>query len=265
MKLAIPWSNIKKNQYGDEYNISFNQKNNDFDTLFDFLNKHKDIRFNILIEDMTIQQMVAAATVNKNTHFRISQVMPPNQLKEMKERKLLFFFDVIHAPSSFCLLEEQLQFGVTDTYIYDDLCYNLIKVKELCKKYNVQIRMILNKLPSRRLDKGINAKAPYFTPESIKDLEQYIDIVEFDSSSWIKIETYYRIWFQRQEWHDNLSYLYKDLELDIPNQSLIPNFLTFKMNCNYKCSYGSPCNKCEQFVEIAQDLRDKNIYYEKRS
>ena len=73
MKLAIPWSTNEKNQFGDEYNIVFDQTQNKLDNLFDFLSEHKDIRFNILPKDMTKQQMLVADSVNPNIYFRIAQ------------------------------------------------------------------------------------------------------------------------------------------------------------------------------------------------
>lgn len=261
MKLAIPWSANEKNQFGDEYNIVFDQTQNKLDNLFDFLSEHKDIRFNILIKNMTKQQMLVADTVNPNVYFRLYKSENLDLFSFFKENGLRFFFDYPAAASCFNQLEEQILFGVSDVYIADDLCYNLEKTKTMCDKHDVRIRLVLNRLPSHRYDKGINPKTPYFIPETIDELSKYIDVGEFDSSSWVKINTYYKIWFQRQEWREDLRFIYKDLELDIPNQSLIPNFLYFKMNCGYKCGYGSPCNKCEQFVEIAKSLANKNIEY----
>ena len=196
-----------------------------------------------------------------NIYFRI----PANVtlVEEMREHKLKYFFNTSAAPSSFLLLEEQLMLGVSDIYICDDLCYNLEKVRKACDKYNVQVRLVLNEIPSRRFDKGENSRAPIFIPECSEKLSEYVDIGEFNTSSWVKIGTYYKIWFKKKEWRENLKFIYKDLQIDIPNESLIPNFIDFKMNCGYKCGYGSCCKKCEQFVDIARDLRGKNIEYDK--
>ena len=42
---------------------------------------------------------------------------------------------------------------------------------------------------------------------------------------------------------------------------MIPDFNIYKMNCGYRCGYGSACKKCNQFKEIADDLYNKNIEY----
>lgn len=210
---------------------------------------------------MTYQQMEVIDSINPFIFYKIPFI--GEVVAEMKRRNLKFFFEYDYAPSSFTLLEEQIILGVTDIYVKDDLCYNLEKVKKMCDKNGVRTRLILNKIPSSRFDKGYSPKAPIFIPECVDELSKYIDVGEIDINSWTKIGILYKIWFQRKEWNEDLRYLYQDLEIYIPNESLIPNFIESKMNCNYKCSYGSPCNKCEQFVEIARGLKSKNIEYQK--
>lgn len=261
MHIAIPWSSNIQNRYGDEYNIVFNQVINNLDTLFDFISRHKDTRFNIKPENMDFNQMEAIDNLNPFIYFRVEKDL--KIIESMKKRGLKFFIDANSAPSSFSLLEEQIELGSSDIYVCNDLCYNLELVKKYCESKNVRIRLILNQIPSTRADRGRNPRAPIFTPECIEKLSEYVDVFEIDSNSWAKIGTYYRIWFERKEWRENLQYIYPELEIEIPNESLIPNFMEFKMNCGYKCGHGSPCNKCEQFVEIARDLRSKNIEYKK--
>ena len=42
---------------------------------------------------------------------------------------------------------------------------------------------------------------------------------------------------------------------------MISDFIIFKMNCKYRCAYGSACKKCIQFKEMADDLYHKQIEY----
>lgn len=42
---------------------------------------------------------------------------------------------------------------------------------------------------------------------------------------------------------------------------MIPDFTVYKMNCGYRCGYGSVCKKCNQFFDMAKDLESKNIEY----
>lgn len=261
MKIAIPWSTNPKEQFGDEYNISFDNEVNKFDTLFNFILNHKDLRFNIRIKNMTFQQMKALDNISDNVYFKYDRGITDDEHQQLKGEHLKFFFNEKIAPNCLILLEEQLELGVTDVYILDDLCYNLEKVRKMCNKFNVQVRTILNKIPSQRQDKGTNYKTPYFTPEIMDDLSEYIDVGEFETNSWTRIKTYYKIWFQKEEWKENINFLYPELTIDVLNQSLIPNFLTFRLNCGYRCGYGSVCNKCVQFAELAETLYKKGYVY----
>ena len=213
-------------------------------------------------DDLTIEQMEALYAENEEIHYQISRSNPLHI--KMKQKGLPFYFPSTEAAISFRQLEEYVQLGCTDVYIADDLCYNLEKVRKFCDINNLQIRLVLNRIASFRNDKGVDPRAPWFAPEAVDELSKYIDIGEFDCDSWLQINTYYRIWFERQEWRENLKHIYLDMGMDIPNQSLMPAFESFKMNCGYRCAYGSPCKKCNQFIEIAQDLFSKHIEYIER-
>ena len=125
---------------------------------------------------MNYQQMEAIDNINPFIYFKID--LSYKVVEEMKKRGLKFFFNASSAPSSLSLLEEQIILGTTDIYVCDDLCYNLEYVKNICEKNNVQTRLILNEIPSKRFDKGINPKAPIFIPECIEELSKYIDVGE---------------------------------------------------------------------------------------
>lgn len=180
---------------------------------------------------------------------------------KFKEKDIKFFFDYYMPAYSFRLLEQMCELGVSDVYIADDLCYSLDKTRTLCNKYGVQIRMILNRIPSLMYAKGSNIRSPWFIPETVDQLAEYVDVAEFDTTSLTKLKTYYKMWFEKKKWRENVDFINLDLEIPIPNDSLIPNFTIFKMNCGYRCAYGSPCNKCQQFYEMAQDLHSKGFEY----
>lgn len=264
MKIAIPWSTDPKEQFGDEYNISFDENTHKFDILFDFILAHKETRFNIKVKSMSFQQMKVIDNISPYVYFKYDRGITDEEYNFLKGEKIKFYFSERVAPNCLTLLEEQLDLGVTDVYVLDDLAYNLEKMRKMCDRYGAQIRTILNKLPSSRQDKGRNYKTPYFIPEMMDELDQYIDIAEFDTNSWTRIRTYYKIWFQKKEWKENINVLYPELELDIFNQSLIPDFLTFKLNCGYRCGYGSSCKKCIQFAELAESLFEKGYVYNPR-
>ena len=263
MKVALPWSAYAENKsLVSEYNITFVNKPGNFDWLLTFLEQHNDKRFNIRIDttdyDFELEKLHYAKIVNPNIHIIVDYIEEKEILQKMN---INFYFSSAYAATSFRQLEWLVNLGTTDIYISDDLCYQLEKVKKFCDQHKVQCRLILDKIASQIPDAN-NPRLPYFTPEIIDILDQYIDIFEFtENQSMARLTILYKIWFENQEWREDLSLLYPELTLKIPNQSLIPNFIEYKMNCGYKCAYGSPCKRCNQFLEIAKILRNKKIEF----
>ena len=267
MKVALPWPTEEEvKEYTDEYNITLRNKPESFNKLIDFLQDHQQYRFNLTIENNEIygdnfdlEKLKILNAIHPNlyicTHFETREFL------KLREMGLKYYFSASAAANSFRLLEELVKFGTTDVYIIDDLCYCLADVRKFCDKNNVRIRMILNRIPSVKENKGQDLKSPYFVPEVVDELAKYIDVVEFDVESWIQYKTLYKIWFEKKQWKENLTAINRDLEIDIYNQSLIPDFIIFKMNCKYRCAYRSICHKCIQFKDISDDLYKKHIEY----
>lgn len=262
MKVALPWAK-EIESLTDEFNITFANTPGNFDWLLDFLEQHKDNRFNITIDtseyEFDLDKLKFAKLVNPNIHIVLNY---QDDFTILQDLGINYYFNSHAAAESFRQLELFVTLGATDVYIVDDLCYQLNKVRDFCDEHNVQVRMILDEIPSRRPDAENDPRAPYFIPEMIEELAQYIDVFEFvENTSLLRLKTLYKVWFENEEWRENLRFLYPKLELEIHNQSLIPDFIKYKMNCGYKCSYGSVCKRCNQFLEMAQILFDKNIEY----
>ena len=266
MKIALPWlSDQNFDSLAQEHNITFENKLDNFDHLLNFLEEHKNERFNISIDfskyDFDLEKMRFAKIVNPNIHIVLIDYQPKN-IQILKENKINFYFSSFFAANSFRVLENLVNIGATDVYIIDDLCYQLSDVHKFCQQHHVQCRLILDQIASHQNYTENNLRAPYFVPEIIDELSQYIDVFEFaENESKKRLQTLYQIWFEKKTWRENLKYLYPQLQLDIPNQSLISDFIKYKMNCRYKCSYGSACKKCNQFADIAHILFDKQIEY----
>ena len=266
MKVALPWLNSEEFQLlAQEYNIVFENSPNNFNKLLAFLEKNNNIRFNIKIDtfnyEFDLEQLRYAKIVNPNIHIIITTYWPED-LELLKKLNIDFYLSSDYAANSFRNLEYLTTLGVSDVYIVDDLCYQLDKVRKFCDKNNIQLRFILDEIPSRNKNADEDPKTPYFVPEVINELDQYVDVFEFtENDSKAKLRTLYKIWFEKQEWRENLRNLYPQLKMDIPNQSLISDFINYKMTCGYKCAYGSSCRKCNQFLEIANIRYKKNIEY----
>lgn len=263
MRIALPWHSREERQFGDEYNITFINKPNNFDNLMEFLSTHKEDRFNIFIDESEYSFDYAKLKILNSLHPQIYIVTSLYQKywEYLKENNIKFFFSSDCLISNFRELDYVCSIGVTDVYIQDDLCYELKKVRKTVDRYGVNVRLILNQIASSMPDKATNVRSPWFIPETVDELSKYIDTVEFKENSWVKIETLYKIWFKKKQWRENVQAINPQLKIPIWNQSMIPDFTIYKMNCGYRCAYGSACKKCNQFTEMAQDLYDKHIEY----
>lgn len=117
-----------------------------------------------------------------------------------KEWGLKFFLDSDYSINSFCQLKDVIDLGVTDVYIYEDLCYNLPKVREYCNKYHVRLRIIVNRIPTFTLGKSTDVTAPFYLPENLPIMSRYYDVIEFDlQNSWNRFDALEAIWRQEGE------------------------------------------------------------------
>ena len=263
MKIALPWAFDTRKQDTWEYNIFFqNTRKDKFDSLLIFLQEHNTERFNIIIDEdlndyiFDLKELKRAKDINPNIHIVIKPYLENIQI--LKNLNISFYFPFNFAATNFRELEALIEMGVSDVYIADDLCYQLEKVHNICHTNNVQLRLLLDRVNSFKENANNDPKAPYFVPEVIEELAKYVDIFEFsENTSKARLNTLYRIWFEKKEWRDSLNYLYPLLEIFIPNQYLLPYFIAYRMNCGYKCAEGSVCKKCVQFLEIAQILYKK--------
>lgn len=264
-KIALPWNSRKDRQEkADEYIITFINKPNNFDNLMEFLSVHQEDKFNIIIDtsdyDFDYAKLKILNSIHKNLIFKIPP--KPEIYNKLHEYNIKYYFGFEYAAINFRSLEQLVEMGVSCIYIADDLCYNLKRVRQACDYFNIELRWVLDFIPSFTMNKSENVRAPIILPECIDFLSKYIDVYEFiENESWVRLETLYKIWFINKEWRENLRSIYPELDIDIWNQCMIPDFNIYKMNCGYRCAYGSACKKCNQFKEMADDLHKKGIEY----
>ena len=265
MKIALPWnSREERQQKADEYIITFVNKPNNFDNLMEFLSVHLDDKFNIIIDTSEYSFDYARLKVLNAIHHNLYFVIPPREeiYTKLKEYNIKYYFGPECAATNYRSLEQLVNLGVCAVYIADDLCYDLKQVRRACDHFGVELRWILNAIPSFLSTKGTDVRSPIMLPECVDELSKYVDTYEFsENHSWARLDVLYKIWFKNKKWRENLKAIYPELEIDIWNQAMIPNYNIYKMNCRYRCAYGSACKKCNQFKEMADDLYKKNIEY----
>lgn len=162
-----------------------------FDKLLTFCNQYTDKRINIAItsREMPISQLITLNSIYNNVYIRLD-VTQWQYAEKFKAEGIKFFFDYSFAASNFVLLDKLIQMGVTDVYIADDLCYRLEDVANRCAKDDVQIRLILNRIPITIPGAGTDIHSPIFTPRHYDYLNNYIDVAEFDCYYEINSDAY---------------------------------------------------------------------------
>lgn len=262
--IAIPYkyNNDKYNEIAKEFNIIFLPRNK-VEDLITFIEMYKDIRINIAFpEGISID--VCKKLQKKTDNFSIRLKVDDLPLIDfLRENKIKFFFDTTLPATNYTHLDFLIKIGVSDVYIADDLCYNLPDVSEYCHKYDVKVRLVLNRIPCTSPDKGINPCSPFYCPQDMRVLNKYYDIFEFDCGQetydWHKFKVLYRAWFENHYWHGNLKEINPDIILNIDNDTYYKRLIDNKIVCGRRCNQrvSSPCRKCYQWLDISNLLQEK--------
>lgn len=268
INLAIPFHmNHELNDAVAEFNILYNRQENNFETLMEFVQEYPNTRINIeFVGDVSASSVVTLRRLNSEVYVRLVEGNNNFQyIKELKEKDCPFFFDVPFCAENYCELDALIALGVSDIYVSGDLCYNLPEVSKYCHSNGVKLRTVLNRIPNTAFDKGSNPRSMIFRPQDRRVLEHYIDTFEFDCGGyiydWSEFDVLYRAWFVREHWHGDLAEINKDLTIEYPNDTVFPHFTEYKISCERRCNkrISNRCSKCEQFLEIAETLRDKGV------
>lgn len=250
-----------------EYNIEFRVNDSELQKLIDFISLPAVERVNIHFTNgaIPIQIIQTANKVKDCVYVRLSEEQWAS-IPKLKEEGIRYFMDVTAPVCSFSELEFFIGLGVTDVYIADDLVYNMADVENYCHKNDVKIRTILNRIPLTPFDKGRNVKSLIYRPQDTIPLMEYIDTFEFDCGDpydWHIFNVLFKAYFVNGYWHGDLMELNPDIQLEqgFPNDSIVPEYTGYKVNCDRKCNKHSPCRKCEQFYDIGIYIRDKGGYF----
>lgn len=270
MKVAAPYtSDSRWKDIPDEYNIVFTEKST-LQKVIDFCTQFSNKRVNIEFKTKEIdeQLILTLAKLFDNLYIKVL----PEQTEKLsffKENNFKFFFSEQLPCYSLSLLDSMLEWGCTDIYVYDILCYNLPLVAERCHNEKVNLRLVLNRIPSVSPDAGESFKSPIFSPRDMPILEQYIDVGEFDcwetegAYNWNRFNVYYKTWFIKQNWMGNLKNLNPDINFDYPVDSMPFDFIKKKIRCGRRCGLDLQCNHCQLYTELAQELANEGVYFTK--
>ena len=269
LKLTIPFHlDYKLNDRVQGFNVVFDCKVNRLGKMLEFLELYSDARVDIYFInwDVGIVSSILKAADNVYVNLSFEQL---KYAEWLKEKGYKFFVNESFGAYNYDSLDFLINLGVSDVFILDDLWYDLPRTSEICKAHNVNIRLILNKIPTTLPNQGVNPKAPIFEPQMFDYLNTYVDMFEFDlgeKPNWNYCDILYKYWFSGKQWFGQLHEINEDIRMDYPVSSSFPELALFKLTCGKRCvsHMDNRCDKCNQFLKIARLFRDKNIRITKK-
>ena len=267
VNLAIPFRvhNVR-NDLVSEFNVRFTEGRNSFEKFIDFINMYLDKRINVrFFGEFPMHVITTVDKLSDNIYVRLGQDQFM-MIEELKNNGIKYFFESeANFTYNLSSLDSATAIGVTDIYPTDDLLYDLRNTKRFCDEHNINMRLVLNRIPMTTVNKGTDYKSQIYRPQDKEFLDEYFTTYEFDCGQpvdWAKFDVLYRAWFDRGGWNGDLEEINDDLQVSYPNLSVIPNLTNIEGSCERRCTkrINNPCDKCNQFMRTAISMANTGIY-----
>lgn len=272
MRFSIPFKIYDPtNRDADEFDIDYDPEENSFDKLCDFMDEFPDKRINIRFPngiDKKSAKSICRAANNGSVAFRLTKDDVPIA-EYLRGIGAKFYFEHDVPAYNLVSLKYYLSLGVSDVYIVDDLWYNIESTREACSKAGVSIRLVGNRIPMMSPTRGTDPCSIIPRPNDYDLLDKYVDTIEFDcytssgGYNFVGAATLWKTWSKTKNWYGDLSEINEDLQMPVPNESLMPAFTRDKLRCGYKCATGGGCKKCQDLIDIAYSMDRKDWKFRK--
>ena len=265
MRVAIPF-HLRGKSTGlhdkvQEFNIFYDVNKDDLNKLIEFIQAYPDKQINIEYRNgIDTKYAAALAKIGENVRFRL-RAEDITKISTLTKNECVYFFDMSMACGSWTSLYGQImKDAVSEVYICDDLCYEMDKVREFCDKYNVKVRMVVNRLPISRSILADTTFLPIYRPQDMDVLEQYIDTIEFfvqeDTRNTHSYDVLYKVYIEKKDWYGDLRELNPDIPFSVHTRGIIPYMAAKRSKCGLACVKGSSCNTCKQVLDVAESLEE---------
>ena len=250
----------------DEFNIKFTEHSS-FDELKQFIEMYPEKRINIEFaeENYDAGNIINLCHKYNNIYVRI-RLWELEYLEIYEEEDINYIFDSTMPIYNYSLLEWVLSRKAKGIYIADDLTYNISDVYEQCITHNIELRIVLNKIPVTNTLVLTCPSVQIYRPQDYNFLSKYYSVGEFDCGeryNWNKVEVLYRRWFIDHNWDDDLEFINQDLVLPYPTKSMPPELTRLRSVCQHRCTMraGNLCSKCRRLLLMGYRNADNNIVY----
>lgn len=182
-----------------------------------------------------------------------------NFIPLLMEKNINFFF--AEGADTWDKLHSYILKGVSEVYIINELGFDIIRVSDVCKKFDVKIRVYPNVAQTSALDSESldTFKFFYIRPEDAELYKEYVDTFEFYGPV-DRQEVLYKIYEINKEWPDNLSILIIGLKSNVVSSTINPALGGRRLSCKKKCN-AFECIACDNALHLAKELADMNIVF----
>lgn len=257
---TIPYDKI------DEFNINFTEYSS-FDELEKFIGMYPDHRMNIEFAEQNydVDSIIKFCHNHEQIYVRI-RPWEFQYIPAYEEEDINYIFDKTFPIYSYSLLEWVLSRKVKGIYITDDLTYNLPEIYTQCSEQEIELRVVLNRVPAINPIVAICPSAQIYRPQDYDFLSKYYSAGEFDCGEeydWVKAEVLYRKWFVEHEWDSNLEFMNNDLAWSYPTMSVPPELTRLRSACQHRCTLraGNLCSKCSRFLTLGFKNANNGMVY----
>ena len=250
----------------DEFNVKFTQYSsfNDFEKFVNMYPNHQ-INVEFAEENYKVDNIINLCHKYNNIYIRLHS-WELKYLFKYQEENINYFFDRTMPVYNYSLLEWVLTQQPKGIYIADDLTYNLPNVYEQCSEKNIELRIVLNKIPTTNLLTSTCPSVQIYRPQDYDFLSRYYSVGEFDCGEeydWVKAEVLYKKWFIEHKWDSDLEFMNQDLKLPYPTLSIPPELTRLRSVCQHRCTLraGNLCSKCHRLLLMGYKNADNNLIY----
>lgn len=176
---------------------------------------------------------------------------------KIKQEKIPFFYS--SQINNWDELLGCIELGVSDVYIFGDLCFDLENIRHIAQEKKVQIRCFANICYNNWKNGAITDF--FIRPEDVDFYGQFIDVIEFYNSE-DKQNVLYDVYFHLKEWNGNLQEVIQGLKVNVNNAYFFDEgeFARRRSVCGKKCLKGNKCSLCFRLIELASSLENNPEY-----
>lgn len=186
------------------------------------------------------------------------------QIQEAKNLGYKVFW--AYAVSSYWELQGILNLGVNQVLLDAPLYFDLPKVKQICGE--VEIRLVVNKCMNSHIKQKDGICGTYVRPEDVSEYEPFVSHMEFDTDSFQKEYTLYKIYADDKQWPGDLNLLLTYLNTSVDNRGFealfqgdeVKSFARRRLTCKQKCQENA-CKYCPNLFKLIDTLSQTKKEY----